>query len=38
MDASAFHKSLRDQIYRIDKQYDLEQKEKENIRLKIANQ
>jgi tetratricopeptide (TPR) repeat protein len=31
-------KSILNQLYRIDKQYDLEQKEKENARLKIANQ
>jgi len=35
---SAFQKSIRSQLYRIDKQYDLTKKEEENAALKIDNQ
>ncbi len=35
---SSFQKSARNQLYRIDKQYDLTEKQKENAKLKIANQ
>jgi hypothetical protein len=35
---SVFQQSIRSQAYRIDKQYDLTQKEKENASLKISNQ
>lgn len=34
---SVFQQSIRSQLYRIDKQYDLSKKEKENATLKIAN-
>jgi len=35
---SIFHESMRNQLVRIDKQYDITKKEKENAVLKIANQ
>jgi len=35
---SIFNESMRNQLFRIDKQYDLTKKEKENEELKIANQ
>ncbi|HET7733191.1 MAG TPA: hypothetical protein VFK73_05065, partial [Paludibacter sp.] len=35
---SDFQKSTRNQLYRIDKQYDLTEQQKENSQLKIANQ
>jgi len=35
---SSFQRSTRNQLYRIDKQYDLTEKQKENSQLKIANQ
>jgi tetratricopeptide (TPR) repeat protein/predicted Holliday junction resolvase-like endonuclease len=35
---SSFQRSTRNQLYRIDKQYDLTEKQKENAQLKIANQ
>ncbi len=34
---SVFRKSIHSQLYRIDKQYDLTQKERENARLSLAN-
>lgn len=36
--AKSFRKKVRSQLYRIDKQYDLNQKERENASLKIDNQ
>jgi cell division protein FtsL len=35
---SLFQQKIRSQLYRIDKQYDLSKKEKENFELKLANQ
>lgn len=37
MQDTVFRQKLKDQLYKIDKQFDLAEKEKENTRLKIAN-